>query len=232
MSSADDYPYCLTFLYGHDYSAFLCHSDRDVTWTMAPTWSDLDTPIAFPIYSGSNGISTGTQYPSGYESPTTTTNTDDSSTSQTASSSSSSDSSSGSATSTNPTATSTPETDSSPTPVGAIVGGVIGGLAVIGIVVCVIVYLLRRRKDPSRSPGAQEHLPPGLENKSADNKGKPTPQPATEDELHSHPAHVLRSQEKEIPSPAYQELWVGCAGPDSTQSNAQLTGGRQIYEAP
>ncbi|KAK2754817.1 hypothetical protein FQN54_006710 [Arachnomyces sp. PD_36] len=246
----DDYPYCLTFLYGNDYSAFLCHSESDVTWTMAPTWSDMDTPIAFPIYSGSNGISTGTQYPSGYEGPTTntatTTDADDSSASQTDSSPSSSDSSdspsesgtsSGSTTSTNPTTTSTPEdpAPSSPTPVGAIVGGVVGGLAVIAIAACVIVYL-RRRKDQSTPPAAQEHLPPKFVPgyRPADEKPRPTPQPATGDEPRSNPVPALQSQEEETPSPPYpsQELWARCAGPDSTQNNAPLAGGRQIYEAP
>jgi hypothetical protein len=33
----------------------------------------MSDPILFPFYTGSNGISTGTQYPPGYPSPTTAT---------------------------------------------------------------------------------------------------------------------------------------------------------------
>lgn len=115
-------PYCLTVKYQPDYYTWFCTDTLDMTWTMEPTWSGMQSPILFLIYTGSKGILTRTQYPTGYRSVTETSeepsraNTgvsadDEPSDTDTASIRSSPSSSS--------------RYSSSSTPIGAIVGGVV-----------------------------------------------------------------------------------------------------------
>ncbi|KAG7051779.1 hypothetical protein JMJ77_0002395 [Colletotrichum scovillei] len=60
------------------------------------------------------------------------------------------------------TATATsPPSGSSSNSTGAIVGGVVGGVAVVAIAVCVIVWLVLRRRKRSREDGSQVPLTPG-----------------------------------------------------------------------
>lgn len=143
-------PYCVTFAYGDDYRSYVCSAEGGAQYHMEPFWSGMSDPIAFPIYTGSKGISTGTQYPSGYSSSTTATDSDSNSRSSSSTSEASTGSSSNSDSSRH---------KSSSAPVGAIVGGVIGGLALIGLVVGIIIFFLMRRKKRGDSPQSQQTGP-------------------------------------------------------------------------
>lgn len=46
---------------------------------MEPYWSGFSDPIAFPVYTGSNGVSTRTQHSAGYPTPSSTTSSSSSS---------------------------------------------------------------------------------------------------------------------------------------------------------
>ncbi|KFX96149.1 hypothetical protein O988_05437 [Pseudogymnoascus sp. VKM F-3808] len=142
-------PYCGTFYYSDDYSAYICTSDTSVTFQLQPTWSGMTDVIAFPIFTGKNGISTGTQSPLGSPLPTHTE------IDAPATPSDSAQSNPNSLPSSNPQSTSdsTPSSSTSSTsntkstPVGAIVGGVIGGLALVGIfALAVIFFVIRSRR--------------------------------------------------------------------------------------
>ncbi|KAL2835644.1 hypothetical protein BJY01DRAFT_252451 [Aspergillus pseudoustus] len=148
-------PYCLTVRYNPDYYAWFCTDTPDVTWTMEPTWSGLQTPIFFPIYTGSDGISTGIQYPAGYKSPTgteTTTGVTSTGEDENNEMSTSTATTTGGhlgdqpTTSTSSSSSSSSSRSRSSIPVGAIVGGVIGGLAVIGISGFAILFLIMRSR--------------------------------------------------------------------------------------
>lgn len=132
--STGSQPYCVTFSYGSEYLSFVCSEKDGVEYDMEPYWSGFSDPIAFPVYTGSNGISIGTQYPAGYPTPSSTSSD---SNSKSGSTSSTSQANSESSTS---DADSSNNRHSSSTPVGAIVGGVIGGLALIGTIAGVIVF--------------------------------------------------------------------------------------------
>ncbi|KAJ5988100.1 hypothetical protein N7481_003310 [Penicillium waksmanii] len=106
---------------------------------MEPYWSGFTSPIAFPVYTGAKGVSTGTQYPAGYSTPSSTTSDSDSGSGSSADSNSNSASyimahSSGTAVS------NISQHRGNSTPVGSIVGGVIGGLVFISLSVGVSVY--------------------------------------------------------------------------------------------
>ncbi|KAJ5355190.1 uncharacterized protein N7496_012402 [Penicillium cataractarum] len=137
-------PYCVTFSYGLDYLSFVCSEKEGVEYQMEPYWSGFSDPIAFPVYTGSNGVSTGTQYPAGYSTPSSTTSSSSSTSTNSSSASSTSQGSSGS------TASSTPSVyHGSSAPIGAIVGGVIGGLIFLGLIAgAIIFFLFRRRRRP------------------------------------------------------------------------------------
>lgn len=117
---------------------------------MEPFWAGFSEPIAFPVYTGSNGVSTGTQYPPGYSTTGATTANSDSDSKSTSSSQ-------GNAASSTSGSDPTNHRDNS-TPVGAIVGGVIGGLALIGLFTGAIVYfaVVRPRKQREAQPGPQD----------------------------------------------------------------------------
>lgn len=127
----------------------------------------MQSPILFPIYTGSKGISTGTQYPPGYQSVTGTSEGDDdelpskTNTWITANEDSQSTSTVDSADEPSDTDTDT-DTASSSVPVGAIVGGVVGGLAAIGIFAFAVIYLLihSRRKRHNTELQSQGHGQP------------------------------------------------------------------------
>jgi hypothetical protein len=111
-------------------------------------------PIAFPIFTGTMGISTGTQYPPGYPSPSTATP-------------STSPSSQATTTNPNPGPLSNPSPtptitshSSSPTPAGAIAGGVVGGLAVF---VGAVAFLIIRRRRQASLRSVQVQSPPHYE---------------------------------------------------------------------
>ena len=71
----------MTFTYDNDYLSFVCSEEKGLKYQMYPYWKGMSDPILFPFYTGSNGISTGTQYPPGYTSPTTATGSGSSSSS-------------------------------------------------------------------------------------------------------------------------------------------------------
>ncbi|KAJ5883038.1 uncharacterized protein N7473_009924 [Penicillium subrubescens] len=145
-------PYCVTFSYGPNYLSFVCSEKEGIEYQMEPYWKGFSDPIVFPVYTGSNGVSTGTQYPAGYPTPSSTTSSSSSSSTSTTSNSASSTSS----------ATSNPSDHrGSSAPVGAIVGGVIGGLAFISLIAGAIVFFLLRRRQRPR-PGQPQQLAPGF----------------------------------------------------------------------
>ncbi|KAJ5432768.1 uncharacterized protein N7458_011924 [Penicillium daleae] len=158
ISSTGTQPYCVTFSYGTDYLSFVCSEKEGIEYQMEPYWSGFRDPIAFPVYTGSNGISTGTQYPAGYPTPSSTTSSSSSSTTTTSASGTSPGTSGSSATS-NPS-----DHRGSSAPVGAIVGGVIGGLAFISLIAGAIIFFLmhrRRRPQPGQYQQPASGFPPG-----------------------------------------------------------------------
>lgn len=161
-------PYCATFTYGADYRSFVCMSEKDVEYQMEPYWEGFSDPIAFPVYTGSSGISTGTQYPLVYSK---------------SSSSTSSDLASGTRADTGYTSSSTEGNTGSSSdhggssPVGAIVGGVIGGLAFLSLVVgAIILFLCRGRRQQNGQP-QRDNL--GFQNGHEPNAQSPHPPSST-----------------------------------------------------
>ncbi|CAI7614243.1 unnamed protein product [Penicillium pancosmium] len=158
-------PYCVTFSYGLDYLSFVCSEEEGIEYQMEPYWSGFTSPIAFPVYTGAKGVSTGTQYPAGYSTPSSTSsdsdsgsgsNTDSNLKSHSASASYITAYSSGTAVS-NPS-----QHHGSSTPVGPIVGGVIGGLIFVSLSVGVSVYfgVIRRRRERRAGQGQGQPHPP------------------------------------------------------------------------
>ena len=144
--SSSDNPYCQTVLLGTSYSEFLCITQSSNTVLLASTYAGQTNPIAFPIYSGSQGISIGTAYPSGYTTPGPTTSS--ATTSVTSSSPSSTITSSTSSSSLG----STSDVPSSPQPIGAIVGGAVGGVIAICITVIIVALIMRRQRHRNEVP--------------------------------------------------------------------------------
>ncbi|GLI72037.1 hypothetical protein PoHVEF18_000204 [Penicillium ochrochloron] len=150
ISSTGTQPYCVTFSYGPNYLSFVCSEKEGIEYQMEPYWSGFSDPIAFPVYTGSKGVSTGTQYPAGYPTPSSTT-----------SSSSSTSTTSHSASNTSSATSNPSDHRGSSAPVGAIVGGVIGGLAFISLIAGAIVFFLLRRRQRPR-PGQPQQLAPSF----------------------------------------------------------------------
>ncbi|KAF9890852.1 hypothetical protein FE257_005428 [Aspergillus nanangensis] len=145
-----------------DYRAYVCASSSGLRYQMEPTYDGFTTPIAFPTFTGSDGISVGTQYPGDSPTPTSSTSSESTSSSTSSDFSSSTDSSSSS-----PTSSSSAASDklkSKSVPVGPIVGGVIGGLAVVGIIACAIIFMVirsRKRNNANVPPQPNaENQPP------------------------------------------------------------------------
>lgn len=180
-----------------------------MTWTMEPTWSGMQSPILFPIYTGSKGISTGTQYPPGYQSVTDTSEEDDELPSKTntwitANEDSQRTSTVDSADEPSDTDTGTDtgsgsDTASSSVPVGAIVGGVVGGLAAIGIFAFAVIYLLihsRRKRSNTEQQGQGPGQPPEIQKTQ---QGYVQPDMPPPSEVHGQGA-ALSPGQPELPS--------------------------------
>ncbi|KAJ5999618.1 hypothetical protein N7481_000027 [Penicillium waksmanii] len=170
--SGSDYgtrPYCATFTYGSDYRSFVCMSEKDVEYQLEPYWEGFSDPIAFPVYTGSSGISTGTQYPVGYFASVSSTRSDsDSGTSK--------DSGSTSSTTQGNTGSSSDHGGSS-SPIGAIVGGVIGGLALISLIVGAIILFVGRGRRRRQGQHHQDSL--GFQNGPESYARSPQPPSST-----------------------------------------------------
>jgi hypothetical protein len=137
-NSSSSNPYCQTVLLGTQYSEFLCIQQSSSLVLLASTYAGQTAPIAFPIYSGSQGISIGTAYPPGYPSPSPT--------STTASPITSTASSSSRLSSTSISSTSSPGYPPTSLPIGAIIGGVIGGVVAICIAVIIVALIMRHHR--------------------------------------------------------------------------------------
>ncbi|KFX92598.1 hypothetical protein V490_05293 [Pseudogymnoascus sp. VKM F-3557] len=180
-------PFCATFFYGSDYSAYMCATETGISYTLQSTPDGFTAPIAFPVYTGKRGISTGIQYPIGYPSESRTITTSGYSTppSTDLPSSDSPSADLPSSTPTNsfldPSTTSSkgnssggPSGSSKSTPVGAIVGGVIGGVFVIAFVVGIILFfVLRSRRNSQNNLAPPLHQPP--QNGLGDPQANPYP---------------------------------------------------------
>lgn len=143
-------PWCQTVLLGTSYSEFLCIQQSSNVVLLASTFAGQTNPIAFPIFSGSQGISFGTAYPPGYSSPTPTTASSTTPTASTTSTTSTTATTSSSLSSIPISSTTSPAPSTQPQPIGPIVGGVVGGVIAICITIIVITFIMqqnRRRKD-------------------------------------------------------------------------------------
>ncbi|BCS24827.1 uncharacterized protein APUU_41271A [Aspergillus puulaauensis] len=183
LRCSSDTPYCLTVIYEPDYYGWFCTDTPDVTWTMEPTWSGMQSPILFPIYTGSKGISTGTQYPPGYQNSQRTSTVD----------------SAGEPSDTDTGTDTGSDTASSSVPVGAIVGGVVGGLAAIGIFAFAVIYLLihsRRKRSNAEQQGQGPGQPPEIQKTQ---QGYVQPDMPPPSEVHGQGA-ALSPGQPELPS--------------------------------
>lgn len=132
---------------------------------MEPYWSGFTSPIAFPVYTGAKGISTGTQYPAGYSTPLLDSGSSSSTNTESNSVSYITAVSSGTPSKSNPS-----QHRGSSAPIGPIVGGVIGGLVFISLIVGLIVYfaVIRRRRERraglglGQGQGQPQQPPPGF----------------------------------------------------------------------
>ncbi|KAH7129912.1 hypothetical protein B0J13DRAFT_627054 [Dactylonectria estremocensis] len=138
-------PYCRTYVYPSDISDYRCGSTSEtrvssVSWTYEGQVNPGFTTTV--IYneletSSSESIDSISSSP-----PDVVSATETISTSQPAEPSPSSD---------------------SKTPVGAIVGGVVGGLAVVGFVIVASLYLLRRKRGQNENEATPHHPPPPIQ---------------------------------------------------------------------
>ncbi|KAJ5107905.1 hypothetical protein N7456_004580 [Penicillium angulare] len=146
--------------YGSDYESYVCSENEGEEYQLEPYWSGISNPIAFPIYTGSNGVSTGTQYPPGYPTSTSTTQTDGTSTSS--GSNTVSATSSGQTDATSSTSGPNSSGKSKPgAPIGAIVGGVVGGLVVASIFMAAIIFFIMRHRKHKQEQEQERHAGPG-----------------------------------------------------------------------
>lgn len=131
--------------------------------------------INFPIYTGINGISTGTQYPLGYPTPTDTGTTMRTTPSESAPTDLNSLSSSNplSTSSSTPPSTTSSTSNSKSVPVGAIVGGVIGGVAVIAIFAFAVIFFVVRSRRQRQGSIPSHQLPQGKFGNSGPNSLPP-----------------------------------------------------------
>ncbi|VTO90925.1 unnamed protein product [Fusarium graminearum] len=137
-STDSNEPYCRTYLYPNGVVDYRCASTSVTAQQRVEHTYKGETNPDFITTTISDDVSTSPEPRPGPTSslsdePTTTTTTDPGPT----------------------TTTAIPSTSSKSTPVGAIVGGVVGGLAVLGLIALGIVIALRRRKP---KPTAQTTL--------------------------------------------------------------------------
>lgn len=130
--------------YGTDYLDYICSETPGVTLYLESTYAGMTDPIAFPIYTGSNGISTGVQYPPGYSIPITTTS-DTTSTASTSSPISISTTSVVGTTHTSASSSSGASSSNSALSPGAKAGTGIGAVVVGLLLIAILLYHLRRR---------------------------------------------------------------------------------------
>ena len=164
-------PYCGSVYFPSGYRAYgNCDSIQGLTYNVELTYTGFNQPIDLPIFTGLDGLSTGTQYPPG-ESPAATATTISSSGAAGAgagttssqlvqSTSSSGGQSSGGLSSSGQTSGGTSSSSHSSTPIGAIVGGVIGGLMIICGSIIAIFWIFRSRKKES-APVPEARFQPG-----------------------------------------------------------------------
>jgi hypothetical protein len=153
-------PYCGSVYFPSGYRAYGNCNTTQGTSNVELTYTGFNQPIDLPIFTGLGGLSTGTQYPPG-ESPAVTATTSSSSgaagggagitSSQLVQSTSASGGQSSGGTS---------SSSHSSTPIGAIVGGVIGGLAIICGTIIAIFWIFRSRKKES-APAPVAPFQPG-----------------------------------------------------------------------
>jgi hypothetical protein len=153
-------PYCGSVYFPSGYRAYGNCNTSQGTSNVELTYTGFNQPIDLPIFTGLGGLSTGTQYPPG-ESPAVTATTSSSSgaagggagitSSQLVQSTSASGGQSSGGTS---------SSSHSSTPIGAIVGGVIGGLAIICGTIIAIFWIIRSRKKES-APAPAAPFQPG-----------------------------------------------------------------------
>ncbi|KAK0705330.1 hypothetical protein B0H67DRAFT_649673 [Lasiosphaeris hirsuta] len=90
-----------------------------------------------------------------------------------------------------PLSTTTPDpVPSSSTPVGAIVGGVVGGIAVLGLICLGIFYIIRHKK--SKAPPAPPAPAPGPEPETTQHNLPPPTQPGVPHEAGSYDTSTLK----------------------------------------
>lgn len=139
VSSNTDYPECGTIF-------FSSSADPDRTYTIIDCFSaGFGSTYAMQDYPPDLSTSTSTSTSSTSTSTTSTTTTAPSTTT----------------TPPGPTSTTPPPTPDKPTPIGPIVGGVVGGVAVLGLIGLGIVLILRRnRNPPANTTAAHQQQPP------------------------------------------------------------------------
>ncbi|KFZ16760.1 hypothetical protein V502_04926 [Pseudogymnoascus sp. VKM F-4520 (FW-2644)] len=161
--------YCATFLYGLSYNAYMCVTESGIRYTLQSTPDGMTGPIAFPVYTGKRGISTGIQDPSGYPIESRTIETDslpspsstDSPTSTPTGPSTDSPTSTPTSSFLDPSTTPSKKASSTSAPVGAIVGGVVGGVFFIALVVGIVLFfVIRSRRNKQNNLSPPPHQPP------------------------------------------------------------------------
>ncbi|CEI67777.1 hypothetical protein FVEN_g9582 [Fusarium venenatum] len=160
LCTNSDAPYCRTYLYPSGVIDYRCASTSvTANQRVEHTFEGDDNPnfITTTLSDDVSTISEPRTVPSGRltDGPTKTTTT------------------------TNPGPTSTtaiPPIPPKPTPVGAIVGGVVGGLAVLGLITLGIIFALRRRK-PKPTVETTLSYQPNLVQQPAQITQKPQPGP-------------------------------------------------------
>jgi hypothetical protein len=163
-------PYCGSVYFPSGYRAYGNCNSTQGTSNVELTYTGFNQPIDLPIFTGLGGLSTGTQYPPG-ESPAVTATTSSSSgaagggagitSSQLVQSTSASGGqSSGGLPSSGQSSGGASSSSHSSTPIGAIVGGVIGGLAIICGTIIAIFWIFRSRKKES-APAPVAPFQPG-----------------------------------------------------------------------
>lgn len=148
-------PYCI---------AEIISLDRSVTGWACDSTSDGRTEIYYSTYwnASATGISTRASYHNAvynsYSTPGLRTSTQSSTTTSTTSDTSTTATSTTSSSSVSPTPTPT-TADSSPAPIGAIVGGTVGGFAVIGGLALLAYFLFRRSRQQNSQPSHADNQP-------------------------------------------------------------------------